>query len=82
MQFANNKISNKLILIKKNSRKAKFFDSLSNISVFNIGIADYTYDEVKERAINLGLDLKGGINVILQISVKIFYKIFQITAKI
>ena len=26
----------------------------------------YNYDEVKEKAMNLGLDLKGGINVILQ----------------
>ncbi len=40
-----------------------------NIKVFNIGIADYTYTEVKEKAMNLGLDLKGGISVILQIQV-------------
>lgn len=39
------------------------------IKVFNIGIADYTYAEVKEKAMNLGLDLKGGISVILQIQV-------------
>src|SRR5690606_35696110 len=36
----------------------------------NLGIADYTYEEVKENALNLGLDLKGGLNVILQVSVK------------
>ena len=40
-----------------------------NIKVFNIGIADYSYTEVKEKAMNLGLDLKGGISVILQIQV-------------
>ena len=55
---------------KRNQEKINYLDSLSNISVFNIGIADYTYNEVKDRAMNLGLDLKGGINVILQISVK------------
>ena len=33
-------------------------------------MANYSYGEVKDRAMNLGLDLKGGINVILQISVK------------
>ena len=55
---------------KRNQEKINYLDSLSNISVYNIGIADYTYDEVKDRAMNLGLDLKGGINVILQISVK------------
>ncbi|NNK83422.1 MAG: protein translocase subunit SecDF [Flavobacteriaceae bacterium] len=41
-----------------------------NIKVFDILIADYSYNEVKDKAMNLGLDLKGGINVILQISVK------------
>ena len=40
-----------------------------NIKVFDILIADYTFKEVKERSMNLGLDLKGGISVILQISV-------------
>ena len=40
-----------------------------NIKVFNIGIADYSFSEVKAKAMNLGLDLKGGISVILQIQV-------------
>ncbi|MBT8271246.1 MAG: protein translocase subunit SecDF, partial [Bacteroidia bacterium] len=38
--------------------------------VFNMGIAKFKYSEVQDKAMNLGLDLKGGINVILQISVK------------
>ena len=50
--------------------EAKYLDSLSNQEVFDMGIASYTYNEVKDKAMNLGLDLKGGINVILQISVK------------
>ena len=72
INYANNRISKQEVDFDKKriQEKLNFLDSLSNISVFNIGIADYTYDEVKERAINLGLDLKGGINVILQISVK------------
>jgi SecD/SecF fusion protein len=40
-----------------------------NIKVFNIGITDYSFSEVKAKAMNLGLDLKGGISVILQIQV-------------
>lgn len=40
------------------------------ISVYNLGVSKYTYAEVEENAMNLGLDLKGGINVTLQISVK------------
>ena len=55
---------------KRNLERIGYLDSLKNKEVFNIGIASYTYDEVKEKAMNLGLDLKGGINVILQISVK------------
>jgi len=71
-EYAVNKISDEQIDFdkKRNQEKINYLDSLSNISVFNIGIAEYTYDEVKDRAMNLGLDLKGGINVILQISVK------------
>ena len=71
-EFAITKISGEEIDFdkKRNQEKINYLDSLSNIPVFNIGIAEYTYDEVKDRAMNLGLDLKGGINVILQISVK------------
>ena len=70
--FAIEKISNDEIDFdkKRNQEKINYLDSLSNISVYDILIAEYTYDEVKDRAMNLGLDLKGGINVILQISVK------------
>lgn len=45
-------------------------DSIGNVEVYNIGIAKYTYNEAKEKELNKGLDLKGGINVTLQISVK------------
>ena len=46
-----------------------YLDSIQNEVVYNIGIRQYTYKEVKEREINLGLDLKGGMNVTLEISV-------------
>ncbi|WP_299397269.1 protein translocase subunit SecDF [uncultured Gelidibacter sp.] len=55
---------------KRAQDEARYLDSLSNQEVFNIGVASFTYDEVKDKAMNLGLDLKGGINVILEISVK------------
>lgn len=66
---------------QRNAEEIRYLDSLKsykvdvdgkkeNIKVFDIGIADYTYNEVKDKAMNLGLDLKGGINVILEISVK------------
>jgi len=46
-----------------------YLDSIKHIPVYDIGITDYTYDDVKKRQLNLGLDLKGGMNVTLEISV-------------
>ena len=37
--------------------------------VFNILIRKYSYQDAKERELNLGLDLKGGMNVILEVKV-------------
>jgi SecD/SecF fusion protein len=50
--------------------KVKVGDNFESIDVYNLGVAQYTYADVEKNAMNLGLDLKGGINVILQISVK------------
>jgi SecD/SecF fusion protein len=46
-----------------------YLDSMMNQTVFNLGIRQYTFKEVKDREINLGLDLRGGMNVTLEISV-------------
>ena len=54
---------------KRSAEETKYLDSISGLEVFDIGIASYTFKEVKEKSMNLGLDLKGGISVILQISV-------------
>lgn len=43
-----------------------YIDSISSEKVF-IG---FTYKEVKEKEINLGLDLKGGMNVMLQVQLR------------
>ncbi|MFC2102095.1 protein translocase subunit SecDF [Bacteroidota bacterium] len=52
-----------------NSRMEYFNDSLANTNVFNILLKKYTLKEIKEREINLGLDLKGGMNVTMEVSV-------------
>ena len=55
---------------KGDEKKEKaYLDSISSKGVYNIGVKDYTYQECKEREINLGLDLKGGMNVTLEVSV-------------
>jgi SecD/SecF fusion protein len=46
-----------------------FLDSIANKTVFNIGLRKYTYTEAKAREINLGLDLQGGMNVTLEVTV-------------
>lgn len=43
-------------------------DSISHETVYNIGITSYTYLECKEKELNLGLDLRGGMNIILEVS--------------
>lgn len=53
--------------IDLNQLEVKYLDSLKQEKVF---LNLFTYDFVKENQINKGLDLEGGINVILQISVK------------
>lgn len=50
------------------ARERYFLDSLNNQVIYNILIRKYTYKECKEREINLGLDLKGGMNVTLEVS--------------
>lgn len=50
-------------------RERYYLDSIGNQPVFNILVREYTYQECKERELNLGLDLKGGMNVTLSVSV-------------
>jgi SecD/SecF fusion protein len=50
-------------------RERFYLDSMMNQVVFNLGVRKYTYQDVKERELNLGLDLRGGMNVTLEISV-------------
>ncbi len=54
----------------KNGETA-YLDSISTEPVYNfIWLKKFTYKECKEREINLGLDLKGGMNVTLEVSVE------------
>ncbi len=48
----------------------KYLDSINNLETIDLGISKFTYNDIKDKEMNLGLDLKGGINAILQVSVK------------
>ena len=52
------------------AKERAYLDSVSNEPVYNIILKNYTYRECKERELNLGLDLKGGMNVTLEVSVQ------------
>lgn len=42
--------------------------------VYNLGITSFTYEQCKNKEINLGLDLRGGMNVTLEVAVPAIMK--------
>lgn len=51
------------------AKKQRYLDSVYNKPVYNfLGIREYTYKEVKQNGLNLGLDLQGGMHVTLEVS--------------
>lgn len=51
-------------------KERNYLDSVSGKTVYNfLGLKKYTYKDVKALEMNLGLDLKGGMNVTLEVSV-------------
>jgi len=48
----------------------KYLDSVANLPVFDKFGFTFSYNDIKDKEINLGLDLKGGINATLQVSVR------------
>ncbi len=61
--------------IEKTSKKrqiiSNYLDSMSSETIFSIPLLkDFTYDELKKRQLALGLDLKGGQSVVLQVKTK------------
>ncbi len=67
--FVSNKVKNdaKSFAGGNTEKELKYLDSIGKENVF---LDFFTFNEVKDKQINKGLDLEGGINVILQISVK------------
>lgn len=48
--------------------KQRYLDSIWNEPSFSLLGLDYTYKEIKETELNLGLDLQGGMHVTLEVS--------------
>ncbi len=70
--FVSSKVKNDAKIFSKGNpdKELKYLDSIGKVEVFNLGFTKFTFNEVKDKQINKGLDLEGGINVTLQISVK------------
>lgn len=66
-----NQVENKAKSIAKKTNRSlrDVLDSLGPEKVYNLGIVNYTFNEIKERELNLGLDLQGGMNVTLEVAV-------------
>ncbi len=55
------------------TKKQVYLDSIWNEPVYSLLGIDYTFKEIKDTELNLGLDLQGGMHVVLEVSpVEIF----------
>ena len=58
----------------KNAR-ASYLDSMSSETIFKLPlIKSYTYQDLKNSQLNFGLDLKGGMSVLLQVDLRDFIR--------
>ena len=44
-----------------------YLDSISNETILNLGVKKYTYQELKGQQLAMGLDLQGGMSVVMQV---------------
>lgn len=49
-------------------KKQKYIDSVWNKPVYDLFGIEYTYKQIKDNELNLGLDLQGGMHVTLEVS--------------
>ncbi|MBI3520761.1 MAG: protein translocase subunit SecD, partial [Bacteroidetes bacterium] len=70
-KYANGDATKELFYVDSLKEKLvdRYLDSVKTQPVYDLLVASYTYEDCKKREINLGLDLRGGMNVTLEISV-------------
>ena len=62
-------LAQKIRSLYRDTLLSSYYDSLNDVKVYDVLVADFTFEDCKKREINLGLDLRGGINVVLEVSV-------------
>jgi SecD/SecF fusion protein len=50
------------------AKRQNYLDSVYNVPVYNLLGVEFTYKEVQDMELNLGLDLQGGMHVTLEVS--------------
>ena len=72
--FVTNKVENDAKEFAKGdlSKEKRYLDSVSNLPVYPL--FNHTYQYVKQREVQLGLDLKGGMNVTMEIELSALVK--------
>ena len=64
------------------AQRAFYLDSMSDRTVLRIpGFKSFTYQDLKANQLNLGLDLKGGMSVVLQVDLEEFLRALAKKAK-
>ena len=73
--FVSRKIQKEAVAISTNeagvvnlSIKQQYLDSIWNEPVYSLLGAEFTFKEIKDTELNLGLDLQGGMHVVLEVS--------------
>lgn len=54
--------------IVSNKKKQQYFDSVDNQVVYKLPWSSFNYKQVKEKELSLGLDLQGGMHVVVEVS--------------
>jgi len=69
--FVSNRVESKADKFAKGDAviKKAYLDSIADTEVYNLLVRSFTYQQVKEQQLNLGLDLQGGMNVVMEVSV-------------
>ncbi len=55
---------------QQEAKRDAYLDSVKSQTVYNLWLIKFTYKECQDKELNLGLDLRGGMNVMMQISVE------------
>lgn len=68
--FVANRVEKKAMVFVDGDKEAarRYLDSISGETVYNLLVKKFNYAQVKERELNLGLDLQGGMSVVLEVS--------------